>query len=658
MNPSDLPINILIIEDLPEGLSLERISELNKSDTYFKYLVDVPKEVKEEKELKIIIDLIIRKSQYDKLNNFLSSKSYDIAILDYYLEWPAINENETGWMHMPTILKKNNHCKIILVTTDEKIDENISTLGPEMRDLISERPNVIYISKSLPQKEFNDHMVSHIKNKVKNIKRRRELQNILVECAIESYKRFMGKKVAKLIEPPLKDEEGLTDIREKEISTKEDTLNLDLITEDVIKDKFKPLIHSDDIVICTEELGIANKLIYRVHRPKFYIFSDPLDGSSAIKAWINETSIKLSPDLLKTDIPSPLYDICKIDKDSQYLIFKKSASEFTKRKDELLSLNQKEEWKQSIERLSEKICDREKKLSSYLFKDLINDNDEIASWKERYGPIELNVPMISIVLAERHQVVSNVIVNLFTGDIYKSDDTGNYKSKIDPQTYTVREETWEKLRFRDFSNEKLFICTLKSKTYKNYIEKKKGKPQDFQFLMHFRECIQSFIPSDYDLAKSFEKRKQRHDFTPGPGRILFLTEVAEEYSHRVEDSEKELYSCILSSGEPLTEWVGWFAFLRHVSHISAYCLRTGSGKICQHQIQRANIKGTMIPPEVASLFKSGMMDFEVLHTGYRGAMHNYTDSIVVFFNEDKRWKKIVERKLEDRMPDTFVKIET
>jgi hypothetical protein len=64
----------------------------------------------------------------------------------------------------------------------------------------------------------------------------------------------------------------------------------------------------------------------------------------------------------------------------------------------------------------------------------------------------------------------------------------------------------------------------------------------------------------------------------------------------------------------------------------------------------------MMPPEVASLFKSGMMDFEVLHTGYKGAMHNYTDSIIVFFNDDKSWEKSLERKLDDRMLDAFTRI--
>lgn len=638
---------------------------------YYKYIEDIQKLIGME-NLKILIledapqyksdkdniQLISTKENFDQLLDKIAT-DYDVAILDYDLR--DFETLENGWLYMPDVLRKNSHCNIILVTSDDRIRKDIKNLDPSVRDLISERPNIRYFSRTLEPGDFKKRICQFINNVIEHKGKRAKLQKEIKDCAIKAYEEFMKTEVKKLTEKSTAKDE-LLDIREKEIITKEDTMKLDKITERVIENNFiisKPKIHEYEVLICTEEGGVANSLIYRLERPKFYIFSDPLDGSSAMKSWINETSIKLSPDLLKTDIPSPLYDICEIDKDSQYLIFKKSASEFTKRKDELLSLNQKEEWKQSIERLSEKICDREKKLSRYLFKDLINDNDERASWKERYGPIELNAPMISIVLAERHQVVGNVIVNLFTGDIYKSDDTGNYKSKIDPQTYTVREETWEKLRFRDFSNgsDKLFLCTLNATKYKKYVEKKKGNPQDFQFLIHFRECLQPLIPHDYDLEGSFKKREQRHDFTPGPGRILYLTEVAEKYSVRVKDDENELYSCILSSGEPLTEWVGWFAFLRHASKISAYCLRTGSGNICQHQIQRSNIKGTMMPPEVSSLFKSGMMDFEVLHTGYRGAMSNYTDSIVVFFDEDESWKRIIKRKLEDRMTEGFVRIE-
>lgn len=661
MKPSELKINILIIEDLPEGLPLNRIAELKKSDTPFKYMTEIKDKLKEEKDLKLLArdkictDIISDKASYKELHNLLNKRRYDIAILDYYIDDLGIRDNENGWMFMPKLLEKNSYCEILLVTTDDKIEQNIETLEPDTRDMISEISNVVYISKSLSREEFNSHVYSHVKDKAIKIKRRRELQEIIVECAKKSYEKFTKEKVSELIKSHPKNEVHFKDVREKEISTKEDTLNLDLITEEVITDKFKPLIHSDDIVICTEELGIANKLIYRVHRPGFYIFSDPLDGSSAMKSWINEAPIKLSPNFINIDIPTSLSNVCRIDRDSQSLVFKKlSTTEFDKQRDKLLSLNQSHEWEKIIDTLSERISKKER----YFFNDMINDGEEIDCWKEKYGPIELNAPMISIGLAERHQVVCNVIVNLFTGDIYKSDDTGNSKSKINPKTYEI--DKWKKLKFRTFLNKskKLFICTLKAITYNEYIKEKRGKPQDYQYLIHFRECLVPFIPHDYKLKESFKKREQRHDFTPGPGRILYLTEVAEEYSSQVEDDEKELYSCILSSGEPLTEWVGWFAFLRYAPHISAYCLRTGSGNICQHQIQRSNIKGTMIPPEVASLFKSGMMDFEVLHTGYRDAMQNYTDSIVVFFNNDESWKRIFERKLDERMSDTFTRIVT
>lgn len=371
--------------------------------------------------------------------------------------------------------------------------------------------------------------------------------------------------------------------------------SIDVKTEENIREMFGPLIHEHKIVICTEEAGVQNKVIYRVDRPVFYIFSDPFDGSSAMKEWID----------------------CLITENSSIMTSK--------------------------------------------LKDIILNKDYMKIWEGNYGPKELNSPMISIVLTERYHVIGNVLINLFTGDLYFSNDMGNYRSNITSYNET-NPDSYRQLEFRTYKGieeNKLFLCTLQYKKYNEYEEEKEGKPQDFQFLMHFIECIKPHIPADYDLKQSFKKRKQRNDFTPGPGRILFLTTIAEECSTGKEDEQKELYSCILSSGEPLTEWAGWFAFLQHSNRkFRAYCLRTGSGNVCQHQIQRDNIKGTMLPTEVGSLFKSGMMDFEVLHTGYRGAMHNYTDSIVVFFDNDKSWNNITKRKLDERMPDVFVKIET
>ena len=636
-------LNVLIIEDVPE----------NKSErTLYHEYVNTIKGVVENLGYNVCI--ISKEEDFKKLPLYLD-KAYDIAILDYDLR--HFNTPENGWMYMRDIFEKNSHCDIALVTTDDKIADESNSLDPTIRDWISEKPNVKYISKTLEPGVFTDRVCEFVEDSITTRKIRTELQKEIVACAVESYKTFMGSRVKDLTKKTSTRGEEPTEIREKEVTVKEDTMELDVIAEKAITKKFHSKIHKYGLVLCTEEGGVANSLILRVDSPKFYIFSDPLDGSSAMKSWINEICIDLASDLLNLSIPVSLSDICWIDNDFRCLVFKKlSLSEFGKIKDQLHSLNASAKWQEAVDSLSKKINERQKKCN-YLFKDFINDQQEIKRWERKYGPISLNAPMISIVLAERHQVVGNVIVNLFTGDIYISDDSGNFSSKIDPNTYSLPKDRKE-LGFRDFSDEfdKLFICTLQTRKYESYIEEKKGGPQDFQFLIHFRECLQPLIPHDYDLEKSYRKRKQRNDFTPGPGRILFLTEVAEKYSALVEDTEKEIYGCLLSSGEPLTEWVGWFAFLRYAPGISAYCLRTGSGNVCQHHIQRANIKGTMMPPEVASLFKSGMMDFEVLHTGYKGAMHNYTDSIVVFFNDDKSWEKSFERKLDDRMLDTFTRI--
>jgi len=663
MTSSNVPISIFVLEDLPEGLRINRLVELNKSDTYWKYLTEIRDELKKEAELKGIEinepELVFNKETYRNIDTILTKQAYDIAILDYNLE--EFNGDKNGWSYMPELLKRNSHCEVILVTTDETIENDINMLGHNIRDMISELPNIVYISKSFPEEEFNNRIYSHVKEKIKNIKRRRELQQILVDSAQNSYKAFMEKTVGELIQPSIKNVGKYKDIREKEISVKEDTLKLDRIAEDVITDNFKPLIHSDDIVICTEELGVTNQLIYRVKRPKFYIFSDPLDGSSAMKTWINETSITLSQDefekiyriINNTNYPR-LSNSFKIVQKTNTIIYKKS-SKFKEMKEIFLKANSSDEWRHLISRFEGKIEEKFNKK----FEEIIKDDMAINNWIEKFGPIELNAPMISIVLSERHQVVSNVIVNIFTGDLYVSDDSGNYKSKINPTTYTYEEKI--PLKFKTFSDEteKLFICTLQAAKYNESLVNEKWQPQDFQFLIHFRECLQSIIPPNYELEKSFKKRCDRNDFTPGPGRILFLTEVADLYSAKIKekDGKDEIYSCLLSSGEPLTEWVGWFAFLRHVPNLTAYCLRHGSDSICQHKIKRANIKGTMMPVEVASLFKSGTIDFEVLHTGYKEAMHNYTDSIVVFFKEDKSWKKLIERKLANKMPEVFVKIE-
>jgi len=556
-------IKILILEDKPEIISERELYEYEYIDKIQNDLPDVTTET------------ITSRNEYRDIDTIIE-QFFDIAILDYDLG--LFGKEKNGWIYIEKLLKKNPYCNIVLVTALDKIKEEIQNLSETIQVLISQKPNIKYIPKN---SSFKNRILTHVKELISKFKARWKLQELIIDCAVEAYNRLINTQIESLRKK----------IDVKETPGKGDTLLLDTVTEAVIREKFAPMIHEHNIIVCTEEGGVANEVIYRIDRPMFYIFSDPLDGSSALEKWINKL-IKKNP------------------------------------------LN-----------------------GSKKLKEILND-ENIELWKGDYGPIKLNSPMISIVLSERHYVVGNVLVNLFTGDLYFSNDENNYQSNVHKFSESKEKEVLTFRKSLELQGDKLLLCTLQYKKYNDFKEKGEGTPKDFQFHMHFIECLQPLIPYDYDLKESFNKRRQRNDFTPGPGRILFLTNVADDYSAGVDDiNEKELYSCILSSGEPLTEWVGWFAYLRHVPQLIGYCLRSGSGNICNHQAKRANIKGTMIPSEVASLFKRGMIDFEVLHTGYRGSMHNYTDSIVLFFQDDESWKKIIERKLDDRIPELFVKIE-
>jgi len=631
-------INILILEDTSyvPGKENEYIDEISK---------------KYKNHVLVNIKLITKKNDYEKIASIISEQPFDIAVLDYKLD--MIDKEKNGWTYIPNILNEYRYCNIILATNLINIKDETEKLSDNIQDFISDKPNIKYIPKGAG---FTHRVCAYVDEIIDNLKARWELQKLICKCAVKSYKIFSDTIVEDLIKKLPENKPG-----------KEDTMYLDIIAEDVIRVEFAPKIHEHKIVICLEEGGVENKLIYRIDRPLFYIFSDPLDGSTSLKTWINNISIKVSDDLLSLLTKHPKLDeyseFFKVDEENKSIVFMKLA-EIVNIKNELFQLNYSSEWENIINSL-DSFSERLKRE----FKDFINDQKEIIRWKEKYGPIELNAPMISIVLAERHQVIGNVIINLLTGDIYFSDDYGNHKFKLDnkidyndnqiseiiEQMHKEENRLLFKTSISDSS--KLFLCTLQSKKYEKLGE---INQKNLQFLIHFRECLQSHVPHDYDMRRSFKKRVQRNDFTPGPGRILFLTEIAEKYSQNVGDDEKEIYSCIFSSGEPITEWVGWFAFLRHIQHISVYCLRPGNANICQHRIQRDDVKGTMRPQEIASMFKNGknigMMDFEVLHTGYKGAMHNYTDSIVVFFNTDKSWLKIVNRKLDERMPEEFVKI--
>jgi hypothetical protein len=149
----------------------------------------------------------------------------------------------------------------------------------------------------------------------------------------------------------------------------------------------------------------------------------------------------------------------------------------------------------------------------------------------------------------------------------------------------------------------------------------------------------------YDWEKSFDYRLKQGDFTPGPGRILFLARLPALERYETTSLDSQEYACILSTGEPLTEWIGWFAFLRHATGLSAYCLRR-RGEIWGHSMHRhsTNDPTSLLPDEICSIFRDGYMDLGVLHSAYAGKMRRYKDTILVAFDADDHWNKILRDK--------------
>jgi CheY-like chemotaxis protein len=381
---------------------------------------------------------------------------------------------------------------------------------------------------------------------------------------------------------------------------KGDTLRMDVIAETCIKRRFLPKMHSANVMICTEEAGLHNELFHRVMSPEFYVFSDPFDGSSAFK------------NLAKHALGAGKGNQC--------------------------------------------------------LRDVPADKELRAWWRERYGWESLNAPMVSIVLAERHRVVGAVLVNLFTQDCYISVDSGNYYSSCgdlataltgaqgairDGSQPDARSE-WRELVFKNWKQvskgKHLFLCSLGA------VAKARGETNWIN--AHAESCLSPMLRGVCDWGASFSYRLSQNDFTPGPGRIVFMTDCTAlaEYEKRSLDGNG--YSSILSAGEPLTEWIGWFAFLRHARGISAYCLRKrgeGAGQ-CKHRHDHRNDPANLLPDRVASIFHEGYMDMGVLHTAYGREMRRYHDTILVAFDADEQWNRVVRDVSDTGRADVFVRI--
>ena len=371
---------------------------------------------------------------------------------------------------------------------------------------------------------------------------------------------------------------------------KVDTKMLDQVAERHLASALLPEQHRYNVVICTEERGVHNELHRRVQAPDFFVFSDPFDGSKLTMEYTKSVLAKLSPEEVAQTTFGALF----------------AKKEFQE------------------------------------------------GWPAKN--VALNSPMISMVVCERHRVKSAILVSLITGDVYLAVEHGIFRKHlwsvllggsleemeanvlaVTSGNESAAEGGWEPLRFRDSCPEpagpKLLLCQMRARPLRT-----KGAIGRRTIYQHFSACVLPLMPWSYDIAKSFTFRSEQWDFTPGPGRVLFMldSEAVREYEKR--NLEGRSYSMVISSGEPVTEWIGWFAFLRHAPHIKAYCLRSRKGDLlpCSHKGNEDDVS-VATPPEILSIFKNGYMDLFVLHASYGTTMQHYRDTLALIFDDDDAW---------------------
>lgn len=503
------------------------------------------------------------------------------------------DNQQSYWQELIVPLRQNHPDATILLVSclkDEQLAYEMRTVEEKARSdhsmsrlktLLAADPHIHFLPKGegIAYGSHTNHLNNFAKQLVNKIHNRRELQSLLLHCALDAANQIWKKKLSELIGPVLnKEKNGIT-------------YYLDVIAEECISNTFLPEMHYKKIVICTEEKGLHNKFYNRVHNPDFFIFSDPFDGSTRFK--------EFTTGLLESD-PD---------------------------------------------------------LGQMTMSNLIETIEE--GWE--CGEVALNSPMVSVVLAERHRVVGAVLVNLFTGDVYLSIEQGNYQTKVDLSGTSMAISAsvdkrikngmcidgcdgWEKMNFRTWEDvcsseqSSLMLCSLpEDKTHKRQ--------------QHVNDHVLPVLGRE-SIKQSQQYRNQQKNFTPGPGRILFLMETLQLREYEQESLGKNCYHYIVSAGEPLTEWMGWFAFLRHADHVSAFCLRERENNLekgSNHKIERAvaqkyknNDPSSMLPAELESIFRDGFIDIGVLHTTYHNEMRKYKDTLVICFNNDPKFKELSE----------------
>lgn len=483
------------------------------------------------------------------------------------------------WRDLIVALRRNHPEATILLVShydDAELEKDVNDIDPAAKAVLQTDPYITYLPKGVTDNSPGPHLTNFCQELFDRIRARRKLQATLIQCALEAARRLLQYPLCELMKKASPSPE------------KTDTLFMDIVAEQRIKEFFVPEMHYNNVVICTEEAGVHNDLYHRIAAPRFFVFSDPFDGSSAFKAFAIQ--------------------LCELGYQNSTL------------------------------------------------PDVLKDCSLISIWEKKYGAASMNAPMVSMVLAERHRIVGAILVNLFTSHVYVSIDSGNYFTSLPrlegpsedviksiKQGGIIDDKGWKKLEFKSYDQlpeprKRLFLCNLGA------VKRRRGvRKCDNIHNTHAEICISPILPVTYNWKDSFDYRFQQGDFTPGPGRVLFLSNCDPLSRYEQESLGGDSYRCILSAGEPLTEWIGWFAFLRHAKGISAYCLRR-KGSVrgeCEHRKDTQRDPSTLLPDELASIFRDGYMDIGVLHTAYGLRMSLYKDTILVAFDGDDEWNQIL-----------------
>ncbi len=526
----------------------------------------------------------------------------DLIVLDN--RWiGSSGEKHSYWQDdLPRLRERHPNATILLVSElpgAELLDECKQFKETRAGRLLAVDPHVLYIPKGGDEETWRERVAGIARPLHRRLTNLRELQVRLVCAAVEAARALHDMPIQDLAKQDMaKDDEW-----------KHDTIRADKKAEEILRDRFSPVMNTMSVVICTEEMGLHNTLHRRVPAPEFYVFSDPFDGSTRTKHFISSLS------------------------DSQ-----KAKS----------------------------------------FGAIVDQEETREKWWAEFvgGGRTLNSPFVSMVLAERHRVVGAVLVNLFTRDVYVSMDGGNYTKHFDswPDQNDLSDQIWalagrrsaqaatsppgvsagwRPIRFRTYGQlssskpdrrpQPLFLGQLWT-----------AKWDEAESCRHIRQCVFPVLPPEYDFRESYRLRQQQADFTPGPARVLFLMDLPElreyeESSLRGKGNDQGVahYECVVAGGEPITEWIGWFAFLRHAPGISAFCLRPRMTEphkdllgrsACHHRSDQKD-PAPMLPDEVESIFREGYMDLAVLHAAYGGAMKRYKDTFVVMFDDDDTWQR-------------------